>query len=298
MRAGAPIPIRWRVAVGLLQRLPAGALSRLVGRLADVTLPTPLRRPLLGAFARLVGADLAEAEQPLSFYPSLDAFFTRHLRPGVRPVDGDPGSVVSPVDALVGELGTLQNGHLLQVKGRPYSAASLLGDAAWAQRYEGGPYVTLYLTPRHYHRIHSPFAGEVVAARHLPGALLPVSPPAVALVPELFPRNERVVCLLEGAVGGAAVVAVGATNVGRISTAFDTDWHDRRGGVSNRPGARESVRGYDPPRPVAKGAELMAFHLGSTVVLLLEAGRLRLAEHLLPGREIRCGQALGFRVAG
>jgi phosphatidylserine decarboxylase len=286
------IPLRWRLAVGLLRRLPAGALSRAVGRMADVTIPTPLRAAVLGGFARAVRADLAEAELPLTAYPTIDAFFTRRLRPEARPVADDPGAVVSPVDALVGELGVLEDGLLLQVKGRPYSAAALLGEAAWAERFEGGPFVTLYLTPRHYHRIHAPIAGGVVAARHIPGKLLPVNPPAVALVPELFPRNERVVCVLEGTAGAAAVVAVGATNVGRISTAFDPGWNGPRGGVSNRRGAAAITRTYAPARPVAAGEELMAFHLGSTVVLLLEPGRSQLVERLDPGLEVRFGETI------
>ena len=289
------IPLRWRLAIGLLRRLPAGALSRAVGRIADVTIPTPLRAAVLGGFARAIGADLAEAELPLRAYPTVDAFFTRRLRPGARPVSEDPGAVVSPVDALVGELGVLQDGRLLQVKGSPYSAAALLGEAAWAERFEGGPFVTLYLTPRHYHRIHAPFAGAVVAARHIPGALLPVNPPAVALIPDLFPRNERLVCLVEGPIGAAAVVAVGATNVGRISAAFEPGWNGPRGGVSNRRGAVTSTRTYTPPHPVAAGEELMAFHLGSTVVLLLEPGCARLVDRLAPGLEVRFGETIAIR---
>ncbi len=292
MAVEARVPMKWRLAVGLLRRLPAGAISRAVGRVADVPIPTALRSAVLGGFARAVGADLAEAELPLRSYPTIDAFFTRRLRPGTRPVAEDLGAVVSPVDAFVGEYGALENGRLLQVKGMSYSAESLLGEAAWAKRFEGGPYITLYLTPRHYHRIHAPSAGAVVAARHIPGALLPVNPPAVALVPELFPRNERVVCMLEGPSGAAAVVAVGATNVGRISTAFDPGWNGPRGGVSNRRGAIASSRAYAPPRPVAAGEELMAFHLGSTVVLLLEPGRSRLVERITPGLEVRVGELI------
>jgi phosphatidylserine decarboxylase len=286
------VPMRWRLAIGLLTRLPAGALSRVAGRIADVTIPTPFRPAVLGAFARAIGADLAEAELPLGGYPTVDAFFTRRLRPGARPIAEDPGVVVSPVDALVGELGVLEDGRLLQVKGMSYSAASLLGEAAWAERFEGGPFVTLYLTPRHYHRIHAPSAGHVAAARHIPGALLPVNPPAVALVPELFPRNERVVCILEGHAAAIAVVAVGATNVGRISTAFDPEWNEPGGGVSNRRGAVATARSYAPPRSVAAGEELMAFHLGSTVVMLLEPGSARLLDRITPGLEVRYGEAI------
>src|SRR5690606_37874720 len=138
------------------------------------------------------------------------------------------------------------------------------------ESFRDGDFITLYLSPRHYHRVHAPLAGAVVAARHVPGALLPVNRAAVAHVPELFPRNERVVAYLETAAGRLVVVAIGAYNVGRISTAFDAAWAGGARGVTNRPGARPESRHYEPPVRLERGAELMAFHLGSTVVLLFE----------------------------
>lgn len=290
-------PARARALLALLGRVPQGALSRGFGRLADLPLPRRLREPVLGAFARAMRIDVAEAEKPLAEYPSINAFFVRRLRPGLRRWPTDAGAVASPVDGIVGQLGRIEGGELLQAKGRRYTAAALLDDGGAAGRYAGGAFVTLYLSPRHYHRIHAPCPGTIGEARHVPGALLPVNAPAVAHVPHLFPRNERLVCYLDGAagtLGRVAVVAVGAYNVGRISAAFDPAWtgsSGRAASVTNRRGARAETRSYLPPVPVAPGDEIMAFHLGSTVVLLFEPGVL-LDERLAPGREVRVGEEI------
>jgi phosphatidylserine decarboxylase len=284
-------PQRWRLLLSIMQRLPQAALSRTFGQLADMPVPATLRPMVLGGFARMLGIDLAEAERPLREYESLNDLFVRRLREGVRSWPADPAAVAAPVDGVLGRSGMIADGRLIQAKGRTYTAADLLEDAAGAARYEGGSFVTLYLSPRHYHRIHAPVGGAIVEARHTPGALLPVNAAAVMHVDNLFPRNERVSCVIEGAVGRVAVVAVGAYNVGRISTAFDSSWlADDGRGVRNRRGTASEHRAYDPPRPVACGDEIMAFHLGSTVVLLLEPG-VRL-EALEAGTEIRLGSVL------
>jgi phosphatidylserine decarboxylase len=289
-------PAGWRATLSLLARLPQGAMSRAFGALADVPLPAPLRRPVLGGFARAVGADLDEAELPLQAYATLNAFFTRRLRPGVRPVADAPGTVVSPVDGVAGQVGTVTRGRLLQAKGRWYSAADLLDDPAEAGRYDGGAFATLYLSPRDYHHIHAPTSGLVHEATHLPGALLPVNAAAVSHVADLFARNERLVCYLDGPLGRVAVVAVGAYNVGRISAAFDPAWNaapGRSSWVTNRRGAQREHRRYQPPVRIAHAGPLMTFHLGSTVVLLFEPGRVRLDPGLRPGAAVRMGEGIG-----
>jgi phosphatidylserine decarboxylase len=289
-------PRHWRLLLPLLARLPQGAMSRAFGRLADVPLPLPIRRTVLGAFARAVGADLSEVERPLDEYGTLNEFFVRRLRSGVRSWPGDAGALASPVDGTTGQVGRVTEGRVLQAKGRWYSIASLIGDEAEAQRYEGGSYVTLYLSPRDYHRIHAPCGEAIPYARHIPGALLPVNAPAVTAMPDLFPRNERLLCAIDGPLGRVMVVAVGAYNVGRISAAFDREWRAGAGEsswVTNRRGALDERHDYAPPLPVAQGDDLMAFHLGSTVVLVLEPGRCELDPALVPGVKVRLGQVLG-----
>ena len=293
-------PATWRALLALLRRLPQGALSRGLGRIADTPLPRALRRPVLRAFARAFGIDMEEAELPLEEYGSINAFFVRRLRPGVRSWPADPTVFTSPVDGFVGQAGRIRGGRMLQAKGRDYSAADLLGDADAAARYDGGVFVTLYLSPRHYHRIHAPCAGTIPRATHVPGALLPVNAAAVSHVDNLFPRNERLICYLDGDLGRVAVVAVGAYNVGRISAAFDREWTGgtARAWITNRgrAGAAET-REYAPAPRVARGDEIMAFHLGSTVVLLVEPGRLELLPGAAPGIETHVGGALGHRKA-
>jgi phosphatidylserine decarboxylase len=287
--------LRWRAALSLLKRLPQGAFSRGFGRLADAPIPPALRPAVLGAFARAVGADVSEAELPLEAYPTLNRFFTRKLKAGARSWPDDPSVVASPVDGAVGQLGIVREGRLIQAKGRLYEVGQLLEDDAAAARYEGGAFITLYLSPKDYHRIHAPVWGEIREARHVPGALLPVNAAAVAHMPELFARNERLMAHIDGPLGRVAVVAVGAYNVGRISAAFDAGWNAAPGAsawVTNRRGLRSAARTYDPPVPVRQGDEIMTFHLGSTVVLVFEPGRVELLLSIQPGDPVSLGMPI------
>jgi phosphatidylserine decarboxylase len=284
----------WRVLLAALGRLPQAALSRAVGALADAPLPPSMRAAVLGTFARTGGIDIEEAERPIEEYGSLNEFFARRLRPGARAFPADPATIACPVDGIAGQLGRVREGRLLQAKGRWYSAAELLDDADEAHRFDGGAFLTLYLSPRHYHRIHAPCDGAIPLALHVPGALLPVNNPSVSHVADLFARNERLLCYIDGPLGRVAVVAVGAYNVGRISAAFDHEWADGRAAasVTNRRNAERTPRVYQSAKTVRQGDELMAFHLGSTVVLLFEQGRLELAATLRPGVDVRLGDVV------
>jgi phosphatidylserine decarboxylase len=280
----------WRATLGLLKRLPQAALSRALGRIADMPLPLAVRRQVLGAFARAVGIDVEEAELPLTSYGSLNAFFVRRLRPDARTWPHSDRVIASPVDGVVGRHGIIREGKLIQAKGRDYTAAALLESESDASVFEGGSFLTIYLSPRHYHRIHAPCSGLIPVARYVPGALLPVNEPAVVHVPDLFPRNERVICYIDGALGRTALVAVGAYNVGRISTAFDPDWVGAGGSVANQRSSSTRMRRYDPPRQIRQGDEVMAFHLGSTIVALFERGPHLVAPE--PGTEVRLGDVM------
>ncbi|MSR22412.1 MAG: phosphatidylserine decarboxylase [Gemmatimonadetes bacterium] len=294
---GGGVPVRPSVSLRLLRLLPQGAISMVWGRLAEFRLPRKLQGRVNRGFARLFDVDLADAAHPPEHYPTLSAFFARTLRPGVRPFPLHGGIPGSPVDGIIGACGPLEEGIAIQAKGITYPVAALLGGGSDAERFRSGLFVTIYLSPRHYHRIHSPLGGVLREARSVPGRLLPVGPDSVRSIPDLFPRNERLVTLMERGALDMAVVAVGAFNVGRISAAFDLGWNGPDGrGVTNRKGGREiEVRRYDPPLPIERGQEIMAFHLGSTVVLLLGSagGTLpRLAPGLRPGEEVRMGSPL------
>jgi phosphatidylserine decarboxylase len=263
------------------------ALSRVVGRLSDLRLPPVLLAPAIRAYARAFGADLSEAAQPPEAYSSFNAFFTRRLRAGARPVASGEGVVVSPSDSRLTAIGAVPpDGHLEQVKGSRYSIEALLGSAEEAEPFRGGVHATLYLSPAMYHRVHSPVDGRVVAWRYVPGRLFPVNGAGVRSVPGLFTRNERVVVRVDtGAHGPVAVVLVGAANVGRMTLAFaDLVTNGRRPGRRVVPSEAVSLR---------RGDEMGAFNLGSTVVLLLADPGLSPAA--AAGDLVRVGQALWRR---
>lgn len=282
----------WRLVLATLNRLPQGLLSRAFGWLADRPVPRILRPAVLGSFVRFTGIRMEEAEQPIVAYRSLNHLFVRRLRPGIHHWPGDPRVLVSPVDGVVGQTGRIRDGTLIQAKGLGYGAADLLGSAEDALPFRDGSFLTLYLSPRHYHRIHTPMPGTLRRARYIPGTLLPVNDPAVSSIDRLFCRNERLLVMMESAMGLVVVVAVGAYNVGRISAAFDPAWSgESRSWVTNRRDPPPRERRYPDGIAVAEGQELMAFHLGSTVILLTEPGQ-SLEPALEPGCEVRAGAVL------
>jgi phosphatidylserine decarboxylase len=282
--------VRERVAVDVLRWTPKGTLSRGIGWAASRRVPRPLRGALYNGFARAVGADLSALDRPVSDFERFDDFFTRPLRDGARPIAGGDGVVVSPVDGVVSEAGVAEGGRLIQCKGRDYTVAGLLADTVEARAFEGGHYATVYLSPRDYHRIHSPVDGKVTGYRHIPGAFFPVNPMSVRNVAGLFSINERLVTYLESDVGRVAVVAVAATGVGHITASYDREVRTHRGGAAGRHGWAQR---YASPRPLPRGAELGMFHLGSTVILLFEPGRVRLQA----AREqvLKVGERIGER---
>jgi phosphatidylserine decarboxylase len=275
----------------LLRWAPKRAYSDLVGFLATRKLPRRSRAAVYRRFAARVGADLSEVERPLEDYASLDEFFTRRLRPGARAIASDAGLAVSPCDGTVSEHGVAAAGHLIQAKGREYTLHGLLADRAAAARFTGGSYVTIYRAPRDYHRVHFAVEGKVTGFQHIPGALFPVNASAVKHVGGLFTRNERLVTYQDTPVGEVASVMVGATAVGHITVTYDAVETRVRG--RGRPGAR--VR-FAAPRAVERGDELGAFHLGSTVILLFEPGRVELLPFQV-GQRVRLGEPIA-RAAG
>ena len=280
-------PVRDKTFIAAMRLVPKNALSRAVGAATRVALPPGLGRRVMGAFARRYGIDLSECAD-LGSFRTFGEFFARPLRPGLRPVAPGDTVLVSPVDAVVSEVGTAVDGRLIQAKGIEYTAGALLGDAALGRRLAGGAYATLYLSPRDYHRIHFPLGGRVTGWRYVPGRLWPVNPASVRNVPGLFSVNERLVTLLDSPLGLVAIVAVGATVVGRVHATYDPAIP-----VTNRAGAAPGGRDYATPIPVAKGQELGAFEMGSTVILLLEPGRAELSPSLAPGLPVRVGQPIG-----
>ena len=266
--------------------LPKQLFTQLAGRVASAE-AGGLTTALIRWFIARYGVNMAEAANAdPAAYTSFNAFFTRALAEGARPLD--PAPFVCPVDGAISQLGAIEGDRIFQAKGHHYRTVELLGgDATLAQAYEGGAFATLYLSPRDYHRIHMPCDGRLRQMLHVPGDLFSVNPDTARGVPRLFARNERVVCLFDGAFGPFAMVLVGATIVGSMGTA----WH----GVVNppRPG---QVRRWDyAPGDVAlaRGDEMGRFLLGSTVVLLFPPDVVRFSASWAAGRAVRMGEALG-----
>ena len=252
----------------LLQYLvPQKTLSRIV-RAATRWTFRPWKDFLIGRVLRAYRVDMAEAAQPDPFaYPSFNAFFTRALRADARRADGGDDAVLSPADGSISQLGRIEAGRILQAKGRTYSVAELLADPDAAEPYRDGAFATIYLSPRDYHRVHMPLDGELIETVHVPGRLFSVAPGPVEEIPNLFARNERLVCHFAGARGPFVVVMVGAMLVSGIATVWS--------GTVVPPYARGIARSDWRGRGVrlARFAEMARFEMGSTVIVLLPAGR-------------------------
>lgn len=273
----------------LLQHLaPQHALSRLAGLLAASQQPW-LRDRLIRRFVAAYGVDMADAARGIGQFASFNDFFTRELRDGARPLaDGDE-FILCPADGAVSQLGGINQGRIFQAKGRDFSAEELLGHGAEvAARFEGGSFITIYLSPKDYHRVHMPAAGALQSTAYIPGDLFSVNAATAEGVDRLFARNERLACLFEGPDGQYASVMVGAMIVAGI----DTVWPRRFTG-HGRAVVREDFAAKT--HKFAPGDEMGRFYLGSTVVLLFEPGHVAWLDGLKAGDPVRMGQAIGRR---
>lgn len=267
--------------------LPQHTLSALMRALTRSRW-APLKNLLIGAFIRLYRIDLSEAQVACaSDYPSFNAFFTRALRPGSRVISREPEVLASPIDGTVSQLGRIGAGDIFQAKGRSFDVLELLGgEAGRAEHFVGGSFITLYLSPRDYHRVHMPVAGRLLETAYIPGRLFAVDPRTTRVVPRLLARNERVVMLFESEAGPMAVVLVGAIFVGSMETVVE-------GVITPRRDRRPHTWRYRGGPILHRGAELGRFNMGSTVILLLGPERVSWNPALLPGSAVHMGQPLG-----
>ena len=277
----------WPLSLRLLQVYPKKLASRFACWVASLTIPRSARNAILGGFARRYHIDLNESEFPLEDYTSLQAFFTRRLKAGVRPQDSLlPGAVNSPVDSRILAYGRIEADTAIQAKGLPYHVSELLKqDAA---RFEGGHFMTLYLSPREYHLIHVPCEGQVVAVGRVEGELWPVYEASIKHVPRLYERNRRAIWLAEGR--GAdegldvACVLVGATHVGAVL--ISERW---LGGQ-----ALPKTGGFPVANlPCQPGDDLGTFQFGSTVILLVGGPKAKTWEPARTEGMVKVGQRLG-----
>lgn len=275
-------------AVLLQYLVPQHLLSRLLGQLAQLKAPW-LKNTLIRWFIKRYQVNMSEAEQTEpSAYVNFNHFFTRALRPGTRPITQEPTGVACPADGTISELGIIQSDQLLQAKGRYYSLIDLLGqEPSDARLFHNGHFITVYLSPKDYHRIHMPLAGTLQKMIYIPGRLFSVNPLTSQTVSNLFARNERVICLFTTPVGPMAIILVGAMIVASIKTT----WH---GLVAPARPSQIQIWNYDNQSIfLDKGEELGQFQLGSTVIVLHSAQQIEWLTTLNPGDSVRMGQLIG-----
>ncbi|REK75833.1 archaetidylserine decarboxylase [Paenibacillus paeoniae] len=240
-------------------------ISRLTGKFAQ----SAASRLMIPRFAKLYGIAVEEAEKELREYRTLNDFFTRRLKPGMRTIDSGPTTLASPVDALITGLGPINAGTMMNIKGQDYNVDELLDGSPRAKSYYHGYYMVLYLSPTDYHRIHVPVSGAVTENVHIPGKVYPVNDFGLKHMKRVLSRNERLITYIRHEGGEAAVIKVGAMNVSSIKYAAPL------------------------PKTVVKGDELAYFEFGSTVVLLLEEDTFTPRPDLKLGTKVRMGESLG-----
>ncbi len=268
----------------LVRLLPKNLVSRALGALSDIKLPSPILQSFIRIYCQFYAVKLAEAKKTIGEFKTFNDFFTRELKPDARPIDDQPDSIVSPVDGTIAEFGEIKNNLLVQTKGIYYSCIDLVGEDH-AKLFNDGYFITLYLSPADYHRIHTPVAGKLKEFSYFSGNLWPVNDIGVQNVGGLFSLNERIVSLLEAGKSKVAIVKVGATVVGRIKLQYSD--------LSSNKGQASQYRlPVVPPKKYQKGDEIGRFQLGSTVILLFQKGSIQ-PENLTQNRKIKMGEILG-----
>ena len=268
---------------------PQLGVSNLAGRLADNDRSPALKNRVIKWFIGRYGVDMSEAAEPNpEAYATFNDFFTRELKPGIRPLADGEKTLVSPVDGAISQLGQVTGDRVFQAKGQSFSLSELLGgEEATTAPFADGEFSTIYLSPKDYHRIHMPMAGTLRQMIHVPGKLFSVNPVTAENVPNLFARNERVVCIFDTASGPMALVLVGAMIVGSVET--------RWAGVVV-PGSRQVTSTlYEGEQAISfdKGEEMGQFRLGSTVIMVMPKGSVSWNSNQVAGKTVRMGEAFG-----
>ena len=267
----------------LQQFVPQQKISKVAGRLAASRHPW-VKRTFIRSFAKAYDVSLDEYErQSLNAYESFNDFFTRELQDNARIIDASINGIVSPADGMISQLGQIHDHKLLQAKGRDYDIGQLLADSADGDYFADGSFATVYLAPSNYHRVHMPFDGMLTKTRYVPGTLFSVNNTTAANVPDLFARNERLVCLFDTAYGKAAVIMVGAMIVAGIETV-----------ATGKIIRTDDIQEADHDMSLKKGDELGRFYLGSTAIVVLpKAAKTDWQDTMKHGSTVQMGQLLG-----
>jgi phosphatidylserine decarboxylase len=279
-------PVFERIFAGIQYVLPQHFLSRIVYALMRSEIKW-LKNLLIALITRLAGINVSEAcSADPADYRCFNAWFTRELKPGVRNFDADPMAFLSPCDGRISETAPLSRDRILQAKGRDYSLGDLLANDPVCEQLIDGYFATIYLSPRDYHRIHMPLAGDLQRMIHVPGRLFSVAPYTARQVPNLFARNERVVAIFSTEKGPMVMVLVGAMLV----SSTETVW---AGEVTPNKNKSVVTTDYtDQDIRLEKGAEMGRFNMGSTVILLMPPGTVEGCKELVAGSAVQVGQRL------
>ncbi len=279
-----------KIKAALTYPLPHHFLSHIVYQFMRIKNPR-IKDLQITLMAKAFNINLSEAKlKAPDEFPDFNSFFTRELREGVRKTEYGETMLCSPVDGKVSQMGNIDGSSIFQAKGHSFTLQKLLGDdQILANNYLNGKFATIYLSPRDYHRIHMPYAGKLKRVIHIPGRLFSVAPYTVTTVPELFARNERVVCIFDTAFGEMIMVLVGAMFV----SSMDTVWT----GTITPPRAKQ-VTEVDISKPahsfdIEKGEEMGRFNMGSTVILLFPKDCVSLNDRLSAGSTLRLGNGIG-----
>ena len=265
------------------QFVPQQKLSRAAGRLAASRHPV-VKRAFIRSFAKAYGISLEDYErQSFEAYESFNDFFTRELKDDARVIDDTKNGIISPADGVISQMGHISDHKLLQAKGRHYDVGQLLADNVDGSYFADGSFATVYLAPSNYHRVHMPFAGTLTKTRYVPGTLFSVNNSTAATVPDLFARNERLVCLFDTNYGKAAVVLVGAMIVAGIESV-----------ATGKIVRTDSIQELEHDMALAQGAELGRFYLGSTAIVVLpKSAKTAWQDSMSAGSVVQMGQLLG-----
>ncbi|MDO4162141.1 MAG: archaetidylserine decarboxylase [Pseudomonadota bacterium] len=265
--------------------LPKYLLTRLAGFFASIRMGR-LTTALINGFIKHYKVNTREISGKISDFKTFNDFFARPLKPTARPINADKDTIVFPADGTISRFGTIENKFMLQAKNHYYTVEALLADKKEAAAFKNGEFATIYLSPKDYHRVHIPFGGTLTKMLHVPGELFSVTPFNAENIPELFARNERVVCFFDTAIGKMAVVLVGATIVRSIATTW-------AGVVAPNKNKGVTVYDYaDQPHNFDKGAEIGKFFMGSTVICLFEKNKIDFIQNLEAGQTTRVGTAM------
>lgn len=273
--------------VWLQKLMPQHLLSRGMGWLGNWQ-HRAFKNWMINTFVRAYGVNMNEAlVENTRDYACFNDFFTRHLKPDARDMNKPDHHIISPADGVISEFGLIHDGSLLQAKGSTYSLEALLASQSAADLFADGAFMTVYLSPKDYHRVHMPFSGALLKMTYVPGSLFSVNETAVAGIPGLFAKNERAICLFETEIGLMAVILVGAMIVGSIHTA----WH---GCVTPSPSYHLTDWDYEAQQlqHYHRGDEMGHFQMGSTAIVLFQKDAINFDETITVGQGLRLGDTI------